>query len=137
MFQMAFVLLVAFQSAIKPAALVAPPTAPGEVKEALAYAEALYYSAHFSESVEVLTRIDQTLTTQSGRQQQEFDTKLRLGIGYFGLNDNPKAKLALMGLYRLEPNDALDTTQFSPKVISVATEAKTEQEKVRCYAAQT
>jgi hypothetical protein len=77
---MAFVLLVAFQSAIKPAALVAPPTAPGEVKEALAYAEALYYSAHFSESVEVLTRIDQTLTTQSGRQQEKIDTKLRLDL---------------------------------------------------------
>ena len=53
------------------------------------------------------------------------------------MNATAKAKLALMGLYRLEPNDALDTTQFSPKVISVATEAKTEQEKVRCYAAQT
>ena len=53
------------------------------------------------------------------------------------MNATAKAKLAFMGLYALYPNYALDTTQFSPKVISVATEAKTEQEKVRCYAAQT
>jgi hypothetical protein len=137
MFQMAFVLVVAFQSVTKPAALVTQPTTPSEVKDALTYAEALYYSAHFSESVEVLTRIDQTLTTQSGRQQEKIDTKFRLGLGYIGLNDNAKAKLAFMGLYALDPSYALDTTQFSPKVISIATEAKTEQEKVRCYAAQT
>jgi tetratricopeptide (TPR) repeat protein len=137
MFHMAFVLFVAFQTVTQVSTPVAQPTTPSEVKDALAYAEALYYSAHFSESVDVLTRIDQTLTTQSGRQQEKLDTKLRLGLGYIGLNDNAKAKLAFMALYALEPNYTLDTTQFSPKVVSVATEAKAEQEKVRCYAAQT
>jgi tetratricopeptide (TPR) repeat protein len=137
MFQMAFVLLVAFQSVTQPLAPVAQPTTPSEVKDALAYAEALYYSAHFGESVEVLTRVDQTLATQSGRQQEKLDTKLHLGLGYIGLNDNAKAKLAFMALYALDSNYAIDGTQFSPKVISVATEAKTEAEKVRCYTAQT
>jgi hypothetical protein len=41
MLQMAFVLLVGFQST---AGLVAQPTTRSEIKDALAYAEALYYS---------------------------------------------------------------------------------------------
>jgi tetratricopeptide (TPR) repeat protein len=130
MFQIAFVLLAAFQS-------VAEPISAGEIKDALAHAEALYYSAHFGESVALLARIDQTLAQQSGPLKDRTETKLRLGLGYVGLNDSDQAKSSFMALFALDPNYVFTANQFSPKVISVADEARTEQTKERCYAAQT
>ncbi|HEY2383347.1 MAG TPA: tetratricopeptide repeat protein [Terriglobia bacterium] len=130
MFHIVFVLLAGFQS-------LTGPSPQAEIKDALAHAEALYYSAHFGESVELLTRIDQTLSEQHGDLNDRIDTKLRLALAYLGLNDNAKAKSSLMELFALNPDYMLDAQQFSPKVISVADDARSEQAKERCYAAQT
>ena len=130
MFQIAFVLLAAFQS-------LNDPSSQADIKDALAHAEALYYSAHFGESVTLLTRIDQMLSEQKGDIKDRIDTKLRLALAYIGLNDNVKAKSSFMELYALNPDYALDVQQFSPKVVSVSDEAKSDEAKERCYAAQT
>jgi len=128
MFRIAFALLTVLQS---------QPASPDEVKDALVHAEALYYGAHFNESIALLARIDDALAPQSGRVQEKTDTKLRLALAYIGLNDTAKARSFFMDVYALNPAYVLDARQFSPKVISVADEAKSEQKKVRCYTAQT
>lgn len=130
MLHIAFVLVLAFQS-------LAEPSSQADIKDALAHAEALYYSAHFDESVTLLTRIDQMLSEQHGDPKDKIETKLRLAVAYIGLNDNVKAKSSFMELYALNPDYTLDAQQFSPKVISVADDAKSEEEKDRCYTAQT
>src|SRR5256885_12841461 len=129
MFGIVFSLLMAVQS-------TAQPAPPDEIKEALSHAEALYYAARFDESIALLTRIDDVLKTQSGRQQEKIDTKLRLALSHIGMNETAKAKAFFMGLYALNPDYALDAEQFSPKVMAVASDAKTEQAKVRCNSAQ-
>jgi len=125
MLQIAFVLLTAFQSINQPAPV-------DEIKDALAYAEALYYGARFSESIAVLSRVDGTLSAQQGRIKEKMDTKLRLALAYIGTNDTAKAKAYLVEMYGLDSNYVLDPEQFSPKVLSVAAEAKIEQTKVQC-----
>jgi tetratricopeptide (TPR) repeat protein len=121
-------------TAIQPVAQTAPQD---EVKDALVHAEALYYGARFNESIALLTRVDDSLKTQPGRLQDKINTKLRLALAYIGMNDTAKAKSLLIDLYTLDPNYVLDPQQFSPKVIAVANEAKTDQTKVQCQAAQT
>jgi len=130
MFRIAFALLTTLQS-------ISQPAPPDEIKDALAHAESLYYGAHFNESIALLTRIDEALAAQPGRLQEKMDTKLRLALASIGLNDTVKAKSFFMGLYALEPDYAIDVQQFSPKVIAAAGEARTEQTRVRCSAAQT
>jgi tetratricopeptide (TPR) repeat protein len=130
MFQIALVLVILLQSA-------APPAQPDEIKDALAHAEALYYGAHFSESIALLTRIDDVLKTQPGGLQEKLRVKLQLALSHVGLNETAEAKAYFVELYALDPNYALDAKQFSPKVVSVATDAKTEQAKVRCDTALT
>ena len=130
MLGIALILLTAIQP-------VAQPAPQDEVKDALVHAEALYYGARFSESIALLTRVDDSLKTQPGRLQDKINTKLRLALAYIGMNDTAKAKSLLIDLYTLDPNYVLDPQQFSPKVIAVANEAKTDQSKVQCQAAQT
>jgi len=127
MFGIVVSLLLAVQSTAQPA--------PDEIKEALSHAEALYYAARFDESIALLTRIDDVLKTQPGRQQEKVDTKLRLALSHIGLNETAKAKAFFMGVYALNPDYALDPVQFSPKVMAVASDAKTELAKVRCSSA--
>ena len=130
MFHIALVFFTAFQS-------VAQQPAQDEIKDGLAHAEALYYGARFSESIALLTRIEDTLKAQPGRLQERINTKLRLALAEIGLNDTAKAKSFLVDLYALDSNYVLDPDQFSPKVISVAAEAKAEQTKMQCFVAQT
>jgi len=130
MFQTAFALLVMFQA-------VATPPPPDEVKDALSHAEALYYAARFNDSIGLLTRVDDVLKTQPARQQERIETKLRLALAHIGLNDTVQARSDFMALFAMNPDYALDAQQFSPKVISVATDAKTDQAKARCITAQT
>jgi tetratricopeptide (TPR) repeat protein len=130
MFQTALVLLAAFQT-------VAAPLPPAEIKDAVAHAEALYYSAHFADSVALLARIDQTLTQQSGPLKERAVTKMLMGLAYVGLNDNAQAKAAFLSLFAVDPDYAVDKTQFPPKVLSIVEDARAEQAKERCYAAQT
>jgi len=107
-----------------------------EISDAMAHAEALYYGARFSESIALLTRVDETLQTQPARLQERINTKLRLALAYIGMNDTVKAKSFLIQLYALNSDYVLDPEQFSPKVISLAAEAKAEQVKMRCQTAE-
>src|SRR5262245_51822056 len=125
MLQIALALL----TAIQPVAQTAPLD---EVKDALVHAEALYYGARFSESVALLTRVDDSLKNQPGRLQDKINTKLRLALAYIGMNETAKAKALLIDLYTLDSNYELDPQQFSPKVIAVANEARADQAKVQC-----
>jgi tetratricopeptide (TPR) repeat protein len=129
MLPMALALLTMIQAA-QPAQL-------DDIKDALAHADALYYGARFTESVDLLTRVDETLHKQPGRLQEKIDTKLKLALSNIGLNDPAKAKALLMELYALDSNFTLDPNQFSPKVVAVAAEAKADQAKIQCQSAQT
>ncbi len=129
MFQIAFALLTILQSP-------ASPTAPAEIKDALAHAEALYYGARFGESIALLTKVDDALSAEPGRIPEKIETKVRLALANIGLNDTLKAKAYFMGVYALNPDYTIDAQQFSPKVISVAADARTEQAKLRCSTAQ-
>ena len=114
-----------------------PQGSQNEIRDALAHAEALYYGARFSESITLLTRVDDQLRTQpAARLQDRVNTKLRLALSYIGMNDTAKAKALFIELYALDPDFVLDKTQYPPKVVSVATEARTEQTKIQCQAAQ-
>src|SRR5438093_7641748 len=125
-----FILLMTVQA-------VAQQASQDDVKDALAHAEALYYAARFSDSIALLTRIDNLLKTQPGRQPEKIDTKVRLALAHIGLNDTVKAKSYFVEVYALNPGYALDADLFSPKVVAVASDAKAEQFKVRCSTAQT
>jgi hypothetical protein len=129
MLHIAFALLTMLQTP-------ATSTAPSEIKDALAHAEALYYGARFGESVTLLTKVDDALSTQQGRIPEKVETKLRLALANIGLNDTVKAKSYFMGMYALDPDYSIDAKAFSPKVLSVATDAKAEQARLRCSTAQ-
>jgi tetratricopeptide (TPR) repeat protein len=128
MLRIALALFTTFQS-VQPVPL-------DEISDAMAHAEALYYGARFSEAIALLSRVDETLQTQPARLQEKVNTKLRLALAYIGMNDTVKAKSFLIQLYALNPDYALDADQFSPKVISLAAEAKAEQTKMRCQTAE-
>jgi tetratricopeptide (TPR) repeat protein len=106
--------------------------AADEAAEMLARAEALYYQADFAKSVELLLRADELLRDQSGNLQEKSDVKLQLALGYIGLNDGNKAKAYLDQLYALDPDHQIDPQMFSPKVLKLAEEARTEQNELRC-----
>src|ERR1051325_11246909 len=112
MFPTALALLAALQ------AIAQPVQAPqqDEIKDALAHAEALYYGARFSDSIALLTRIDDMLKAQPGRVPEKVSAKLRLALAEIGLNDTAKAKALFLDLYALDSNYVLDADQFSPKV---------------------
>jgi len=129
MFGIAFVLLTMIQSA--------PLATPDEINDAIAHAEALYDAARFSDAITLLTRIDTVLSEQSGRLPEKVETKLHLALNSIGLNETAKAKSFFMELYALDLDYALNSQRFSPKVMDVAAEAKTEQTKMWCYDAQT
>jgi tetratricopeptide (TPR) repeat protein len=134
MYRIAFALLITIQPFVP---TPAPAARQDEIKDALAHAEALYYGARFNESITLLARVDDALKTQSGRVPEKINTKLRLALAYIGLNDTAKAKTLLMEVYSLDPDYVLDPGQFSPKVMTVAGDAKAEQTKNQCYTAQT
>jgi hypothetical protein len=105
-----------------------------EVSEALARAEALYYEADFSKSIDLLSRIDGLLQRQSGRREEKVAVKLQLALAYIGLNDSVQAMSNFRDLYSLDPDHLVDPQQFSPKVVQLAERAKAEQNEVRCRA---
>jgi TonB family protein len=106
--------------------------AADEAAEMIARAEALYYQADFAKSVELLLRADELLRDKPGNLQEKSDVKLQLALGYIGLNDANKAKGYLDELYSLDPDHQVDPQMFSPKVVKLAEEAKTQQNEVRC-----
>src|SRR5215510_12823329 len=107
-------------------------TPADDPKEMLARAEALYYEADFAKSIELLLRADELLGQQSGQLQQKTDVKLQLALGFLGLNDRARAKQYLGEVYALDSDHRIDPQMFSPKVIQLAEEARTEQNEARC-----
>jgi TonB family protein len=108
-----------------------------EVEEALAKAEVLYFEAQFAESIKLLLRVDELLRTRPDRLQERINVKLQLALAHVGLNDPQKAKSFLNELYAIAPDYSLDIQQFSPKVMTLAAQAKAEQDEIRCQAART
>ena len=108
-----------------------------EVEDALAKAEALYFEAQFAESIKVLVYVDELLRTHPERRQERINVKLQLALAHVGLNDPQKAKSFLNDLFAIDPDYSLDTQQFSPKVMTLAAQARAEQDEIRCQAART
>src|SRR5262249_53411461 len=54
-----------------------------------------------------------------------------LALAYVALNDAGQARSRFDELYALDPEYALDKQQYAPKILSIAEEARTEQDKVR------
>jgi len=108
------------------------PVPQNEVADAVSHAQALYYEARFKESADVLSRVDELLAAKPERTQEKVNVKLQLALAYIGINDAARARSFLRDLYALEPEYVLDPMQFSPKVISLAADARSEQSEVRC-----
>src|SRR5215813_5677711 len=64
-----------------------------DVSDTLARAEALYYEADFTKSIELLQRLDQSLRTQRDHAREKVSVKLQLALDYIGLNNNNQAKI--------------------------------------------
>jgi hypothetical protein len=107
---------------------------PDEITETLARAEALYYEAEFTKSIELLLRLDKELGAQTERLQEKARAKLQLALAYIGLNDNNQAKTYFRELYTLNPDYSVDPQQFSPKVVQFAEQAKAAESEIRCSA---
>jgi TonB family protein len=103
-----------------------------DIKETLARAEALYYQARFSDSIQLLMGINDSLRTKPDRLPDRITTKLQLALDNIGLNDTAQAKTFLVEMYALDADYNLDPQQFSPKVITLANDAKAEQQRIRC-----
>jgi hypothetical protein len=105
---------------------------PAEVTDALTRAQALYYEAKFKDSADLLIRVDEGLRARPDRLQEKLSVKLQLALAYIGLNDGLKARTYLREMFALDADYVMDATQFSPKVLGLAAEAKTEQMEARC-----
>jgi Periplasmic protein TonB, links inner and outer membranes len=116
--------------------LSGPAAQQDEVKDALAHAEALYYEARFKDSIQLLTRVDELLRGKTDRPQDRINAKVQLALAYIGLNDNEQAKAFFREVYSLDPNYVIDTSQFSPKIISLANEARADAGELRCVSAR-
>src|SRR5688572_25796938 len=120
-----FVLLLPIES-------VAAPLPPDEITDALAHAEALYYEARFTESVQLLLRIDTLLQSQPERLREKTSVKLQLALAHVGLNDGNAAQSYLRELFALDAEYKLDPKEFSPKVLALAADAKLVEDQNRC-----
>ena len=128
MLQFALALLIAIQAPTQ-------PSSQDEIKDGLPRAESLFYEAKFIESIQLLAHVNDVLQTKPGRLQDKIATKLQLALANIGLNDTASAKTFLTELYALDPDYVLDPKQFSPKVVTLANDAKNEQSKIRCLEA--
>lgn len=115
--------------------LVQPAFSQEDLERTLSRAESLYFEAKFSESIQLLAQVNESLRTQPGRVKERIATKFQLALANIGLNNPVAAKSFLIEIYALNPEFAVDAQQFSPKVIALANEAKTEQNNARCKAA--
>ena len=124
----ALLLILAIQSAAQ--------AMPQEnISDALSHAQALYYQARFSDSIQLLTRVNDVLRTKPDMLPERISTKLQLALAHIGLNQTREAKAFLLELYALDPDYVIDPKQFSPKVIELASSAKMEHGKIRCQSA--
>jgi len=112
------------------------PASSDDVDDALAKAESLYFEAQFAESIKVLLKVDESLRAHPERRDDRINVKLQLALAHIGLNDPLKAKSFLNDLYAIDPDYAMDAQQFPPKVMTLASQAKAEQEEIRCEVAR-
>jgi tetratricopeptide (TPR) repeat protein len=106
--------------------------AADEVAETLARAEALYYEADFTKSIELLLHVDEMLRSQPGHLPEKTAVKLQLALAYIGLNESAEARNYFRALYEVDPEFSIDSQQFSPKVVQLAEQARQEQSEIRC-----
>src|SRR5262245_58095522 len=109
---------------------------PDEVSEVLGRAEALYYEADFTKSIQLLSPVDELLRSQPEMVREKIGVKLQLALAYVGLNDNANASLCFRQVYELDPEYSMDRQRFSPKVVALADDAMKEQSEVRCRVAR-
>jgi TonB family protein len=111
-----------------------PIAAKDDIKANLDRAEDLYFEAKFNDSIQVLLRVNEELQSKPDRLSDKVNTKLQLALAHIGLNDTEKAKSYLIEMYTLDPNTILDSQKISPKVITLAGDAKTAMTRMRCQA---
>ena len=110
------------------------PAPKDDIKESLAKAEALYFEARFSDSIQLLLNVNEQLQARPERMADKITVKRQLALANIGLNDTEKAKTFLVEMYMLDPDTVLDPQQFSPKVITLAADAKAISVKQKCQA---
>jgi Tfp pilus assembly protein PilF len=103
-----------------------------DIERTLTRAQALYYEAHFKDSVELLLPVDAMLRQQPAGVSLTINVKLQLALGYIGQNQTDAAKSALQEVCILDPEYKLDSTQFAPKVLALYDDVKAKQKKTRC-----
>ena len=111
-----------------------PIAAKDDIKANLDRAEDLYFEAKFNDSIQLLLRVNEELQSKPDRLSDKVNTKLQLALAHIGLNDTEKAKSYLIEMYTLDPNTILDSQKISPKVITLAGDAKTAMTRMRCQA---
>jgi tetratricopeptide (TPR) repeat protein len=112
-------------------------TQSDEIAPMLAQAETLFYQAKFSDSIEVLEKVDLIFQKQPGRLEEKTRTKLLLALSHVGVNRNDLAKADLRELFELKADYFLDPQIISPKVIALAGEIKGEQSSDECRTVRT
>ena len=90
----------------------------------------------FKDSIQLLNRVDELLRGKTDRPQDRINAKVQLALAYIGLNDNDQAKAFFREVYSLDANYVLDANQFSPKILSLANEAKADTVELRCVNAR-
>src|SRR5262245_1603992 len=105
-----------------------------DIEKTLTRAQALYYEARFKDSVELLLPVDATLRQRTDRVNLSITVKLQLALGYIGQNQIAEAKSVFQDVCVLNPEYALDASQFAPKVLALFDDAKAEHKKARCDA---
>ena len=103
-----------------------------DVGAALSRAETLYYEARFDEVIALLGPVDAALQSQSGLKDQKGKVKLQLALAHIGLNDTARAKVLFRELCDVDSDYSLDSKRFSPEVLNLFDEAKTEHKESTC-----
>lgn len=103
-----------------------------DVERTLNQAQALYYEAHFKDSVDLLLPVDAALRQKTSPVGLSISVKLQLALGYIGQNQTEQAKSVLTEVCMLDPEYSLDANQFAPKVIALYDDVKAKQKQSRC-----
>jgi len=103
-----------------------------DVERTLTRAQALYYEAHFKDSVDLLLPVDAALSKKTSPVGLSISVKLQLALSYIGQNQTEEAKTILQEVCMLDPEYSLDANQFAPKVIALYDDVKKKQKQSRC-----
>ena len=100
-----------------------------DVGAVLARSEALYYEAKYTESIAVLTALDNSLKSSTVSVEQKAKVKFQLALAYFAMNEVGKAKAHIGDMCALNPKCSIDPQNYPPKVLALFDTAKEEYEK--------